>query len=86
MLFVRPPIGASLLLLFLSAHLSQVVILPGALVPPLAYAPLARTMAQKGHPSYVVRFDFDLGKPTLRHRRFVFCRRKMRDVSYSSQT
>eukprot|EP00752_Nemacystus_decipiens_P003850 g3542.t1 len=37
-----------------------VVILPGALVPPLAYAPLARTLARKGYPSYVVRFDFDL--------------------------
>eukprot|EP00752_Nemacystus_decipiens_P003849 g3541.t1 len=37
-----------------------VVILPGMFVPPLAYAPLARTLARKGHPSYVVRFDFDL--------------------------
>ncbi|CAM9500507.1 unnamed protein product [Ascophyllum nodosum] len=37
-----------------------VIILPGGLVSPLAYAPLARTMAQKGYSSFVVRFDFDL--------------------------
>ncbi|CAM9223043.1 unnamed protein product [Scytosiphon promiscuus] len=37
-----------------------VVILPGALVSPTAYAPLARSMAQRGHPSFIVRFDFDL--------------------------
>ena len=41
---------------------SKVIILPGGLVSPLAYAPLARTMAQKGYSSFVVRFDFDLGE------------------------
>ena len=48
-----------------SGHFSQMVILPGAFIPPLAYAPLARTMARKGHPSYIVRFDYNLGKPGL---------------------
>ncbi|CAM9500439.1 unnamed protein product [Ascophyllum nodosum] len=41
-------------------HRGSVIILPGGLVSPLAYAPLARTMAQKGYSSFVVRFDFDL--------------------------
>lgn len=40
----------------------QVVIFPGALVPPSAYAPLARTMARKGYPSYILRFEFNLGE------------------------
>ncbi|CAM9500367.1 unnamed protein product [Ascophyllum nodosum] len=34
-----------------------VIILPGALVSPLAYAPLARTMAQKGYSSFVHTTD-----------------------------
>ena len=45
--------------------LLKVVILSGMFIPPLAYAPLARNMAQKGHPSFIVRFDFDLGKSLL---------------------
>ena len=51
--------------LFFGQLAHQVVILPGAFVPTLAYAPLARNMARKGHPSYVVRFDFDVGKYAL---------------------
>lgn len=54
----------SCFLRFVFGPYSQVIILPGAMVPPLAYAPLARTLAQKGHTSYVVRFDFGLGAPT----------------------
>ncbi|CAM9514638.1 unnamed protein product [Ectocarpus sp. 13 AM-2016] len=41
-------------------HRTGVVIFPGALVPPSAYAPLARTMARKGYPSYILRFEFNL--------------------------
>ncbi|CAM9285864.1 unnamed protein product [Ectocarpus sp. 4 AP-2014] len=41
-------------------HRVGVVIFPGALVPPSAYAPLARTMARKGYPSYILRFEFNL--------------------------
>ncbi len=40
----------------------QVVFLPGALIQPTAYAPLARTMARRGYPSYVARFEFNLGE------------------------
>eukprot|EP00903_Cladosiphon_okamuranus_P006494 g6351.t3 len=38
-----------------------VIIFLGALILPSAYAPLARTMARRGHPSYLLRFGFNLG-------------------------
>ncbi|CAM9222912.1 unnamed protein product [Scytosiphon promiscuus] len=43
-----------------SPPLVGIIILPGALIPPTAYAPLARSMAQRGHPTFIVRFDFNL--------------------------
>ncbi|CAN0090721.1 unnamed protein product [Scytosiphon promiscuus] len=37
-----------------------VIIIPGALVSPFAYSILARSLAQRGYPSFVVRLPFDL--------------------------
>ncbi|CAM9173446.1 unnamed protein product [Hapterophycus canaliculatus] len=37
-----------------------VIIVPGALVSPFAYSILARSLAQRGYPSFVVRLPFDL--------------------------
>lgn len=43
----------------------QVIILPGAFVSPYAYPPLARDLARKGHPSFIVRLPFGLGELSL---------------------
>lgn len=39
----------------------QVIIIPGALVSPFAYSILARSLAQRGYPSFILRLPFDLG-------------------------
>lgn len=39
----------------------QVIIIPAALVSPFAYSILARSLAQRGYPSFVVRLPFNLG-------------------------
>ncbi|CAM9897110.1 unnamed protein product, partial [Phaeothamnion confervicola] len=36
------------------------IIVPGALVSPLAYAPVARALAGKGYPTYIARLPFNL--------------------------
>lgn len=40
---------------------TQVIIIPGALISPFAYSIMARSLAQRGYPSFVVRLPFDLG-------------------------
>lgn len=39
----------------------QVIIIPAALVSPFAYSILARSLAQRGYPCFVVRLPFNLG-------------------------
>lgn len=40
---------------------NKVIIFPGAFVSPFAYSILARTVAQRGYPCFVLRLPFDLG-------------------------
>ena len=40
---------------------NKVIIFPGAFVSPFAYSILARTLAQRGYPCFVLRLPFDLG-------------------------
>ncbi|CAN0344506.1 unnamed protein product [Laminaria digitata] len=56
----KPPEGAAAVAEAGSRAGTGVIVLPGALVSPLAYAPLARTMARSGHPSFILPFDFNL--------------------------
>lgn len=43
-----------------AAHGTAVILYPGALVKPEAYAPLARAIAEAGHPFYIARMPLNL--------------------------
>lgn len=40
----------------------QVIILPGAFISPFAYSPLARDLARRGYPSFILRLPLNMGE------------------------
>lgn len=56
----KPPEGVAAVAEADSRARIGVIVLPGSLVSPPAYAPLARMLARNGHPSFVLKFNFNL--------------------------